>query len=820
MGLLEEKLRGKSLADYTNTQLRLALGAVLYTNTADMWKRYLNQIGYTGDVSQMLQKYYVDNNVPSQFRNYINAGASIFNPQHLFLSGEQGYAYDLNDNFAEKTAYRRNLLTWSEQFNNAAWNKASATVTANSAVAPDGTTTADTITATAASGYVFPATNIFASAGGNTYTYSVYAKAGTSNVVTLLCTAASTYNATFNLATQVVSSVSANAQASMVSVGSGWFRLILTCNSVADRVYTELQNGRIANGTTIFLWGAQLEVGSTATEYQRVTDWNTELLAAFPQTALYLDSAGTTPASVNGLVGLVLDKSQAGPTARRNLLTYSEQLDNAAWTKAGVSITPNNTTAPDGAVTADFVYVSATGTFREVYALSSMTSGVTYTQTYYAKAAGINYCQILFPGAFGGNDIANFDLTDGTVGTVVSTTTGLSAQIQSVGSGWYRISATFAGVATGSYRASLCLIPSKTAVRGESMTADALNGIHVWGAQLEARASATDYQRVVQSEGGWLVGNHAYQSTTGNKPVLRGTPVGGNLVTNGDFASGTGWTAGSGWAIGSGVATATTSSGTLTSTLTATIAKVYRLTYTITRSAGSIQPSFGGVSGASRTAAGTYVEYLTASSTAALVFTGTTFSGTVDNVEVVDVSAGQVQAPYALQFDGVDDFLRTASVDFTATDKMTVCHGVRKFSDATQGIVVELTASLAANNGSFYLAAPNSAGANYAFASKGTISATDVETGFTAPHLAVITGIGNIAGDSALLRTNGVAGTAVTTDQGTGNYSNAVFYFGRRGGTTLPYNGLMFSSVCVGKTVSAIELANIERWVNTRTGAY
>ena len=77
MGLLEETLGGKSLADYTNTQLRLALGAVLYTNTADMWKQYLNQQGYIGSVSDMLQRYYVDRNVPTQFRNYISAGIYI-----------------------------------------------------------------------------------------------------------------------------------------------------------------------------------------------------------------------------------------------------------------------------------------------------------------------------------------------------------------------------------------------------------------------------------------------------------------------------------------------------------------------------------------------------------------------------------------------------------------------------------------------------------------------------------------------------------------------------------------------------------------------
>ena len=36
-----------------------------------------------------------------------------------------------------------------------------------------------------------------------------------------------------------------------------------------------------------------------------------------------------------------------------NLLTYSEQFDNAAWTKSGVTVTANTTISPDGTQNAD-----------------------------------------------------------------------------------------------------------------------------------------------------------------------------------------------------------------------------------------------------------------------------------------------------------------------------------------------------------------------------------------------------------------------------------------------------------------------------------
>ena len=54
------------------------------------------------------------------------------------------------DGLVELVPY--NLVQYSEQFDNVAWTKFNATVTANTAVAPDGNTTADTITSNASSG--------------------------------------------------------------------------------------------------------------------------------------------------------------------------------------------------------------------------------------------------------------------------------------------------------------------------------------------------------------------------------------------------------------------------------------------------------------------------------------------------------------------------------------------------------------------------------------------------------------------------------------------------------------------------------------------
>jgi hypothetical protein len=71
-----------------------------------------------------------------------------------------------------------------------------------------------------------------------------------------------------------------------------------------------------------------------------------------------------------------------------------------------------------------------------------------------------------------------------------------------------------------------------------------------------------------------------------------------------------------------------------------------------------------------------------------------------------------VWRPY-LAFDGTDDSFGTSSIDFSATDEMTVFAGVTKLSDAARGILAEFSAT-AANPGTFYIAAPDTnAAANY-----------------------------------------------------------------------------------------------------------
>ena len=159
------------------------------------------------------------------------------------------------------------------------------------------------------------------------------------------------------------------------------------------------------------------------------------------------------------------------------------------------------------------------------------------------------------------------------------------------------------------------------------------------------------------------------------------------------------------------------------------------------------------------------------------------------------------------------------------TDKMTVFAGVEKLSDASAAMLLELSVSVGANAGTFYITAPEavSAGNSYALASRGSVlpAAPAKSSVGTAPDTAVLTGLMDISGDSAILRRNGSQVGAITSDQGTGNYGNYPLYLGRRASASVPFKGYMIGHmVIVGKLANASEIAAVEAFERAATGAY
>lgn len=171
-----------------------------------------------------------------------------------------------------------NLLTYSEQFDNAVWWYADVTKSANTILAPDGTTTAETlvsaITGGANTAYAHQLTTVSAS---TTYTFSCYVKQGTSPTSTVNFYRISPYSSVTGTITwgTTPSYVTAGGDllgGTLTDVGGGWYRASLTMSSgtatqMVSRVYVRDQGSSNVTGHTVSVWAAQLETGSTATSY-------------------------------------------------------------------------------------------------------------------------------------------------------------------------------------------------------------------------------------------------------------------------------------------------------------------------------------------------------------------------------------------------------------------------------------------------------------------------------------------------------------------------------------------------------------------------
>jgi hypothetical protein len=119
------------------------------------------------------------------------------------------------------------------------------------------------------------------------------------------------------------------------------------------------------------------------------------------------------------------------------------------------------------------------------------------------------------------------------------------------------------------------------------------------------------------------------------------------LVTNGTFAADASWTKGTGWTISAGVASSDGSQSAdsdLTQDQAGGLVQngvAYQVTYTITRSAGTITPYVGGTAGTTRSTAGTFTETIYAGASQALLMRANLdFIGTVDNFQVTMLRTG------------------------------------------------------------------------------------------------------------------------------------------------------------------------------------
>jgi hypothetical protein len=138
-------------------------------------------------------------------------------------------------------------LSYTEDFSNGVWGKSGATVTANDTLAPNGTMTADKIVFGAANNYIIQG---YAQYNLGNCSHSIYVKGTPGETIHIDDGYIAIPNVVLTGNWQRIDWVSNRGSGQNQGIGIGTY------------------NG--ATARTIYLWGAQLELGSTATTYQPI----------------------------------------------------------------------------------------------------------------------------------------------------------------------------------------------------------------------------------------------------------------------------------------------------------------------------------------------------------------------------------------------------------------------------------------------------------------------------------------------------------------------------------------------------------------------
>lgn len=366
----------------------------------------------------------------------------------------------------------QNLLTRSEEFDNAAWATINASVTADQIANPvDGLTTADQIFETADAGSHAFYRGFTGGRIGSIMTLSVFAKDNNRQYICLSGNdAVVNPNATFDLTNGTITNKSGSTllDASITSFGDGWYRCSITFTRSGvfnyNMIYLNNSSGAIGSyagdtGKSVYIFGAQLAE----------TNW----LSPYVQT---LATAVNT--------GNLRDK----PPVLQNLVTYSGQFDNAAWTKSQLTVSADADVAPDGATTAERLTATAVNDYHYLLRyVSTIVIGKVYTMSCYAKVGTSNFINL----GDNNNFLFGFNASTGAINTISGS--AISTAMESVGNGWYRCSITYRAINT----TFICFIPkpdnSTTVWTGDGTYID------VWGAQLTEANWEGPYVQTVAS---------------------------------------------------------------------------------------------------------------------------------------------------------------------------------------------------------------------------------------------------------------------------------------------------------------------------------
>jgi hypothetical protein len=382
---------------------------------------------------------------------------------------------------ANQGALGKNLLTFPQDFDNAAWTKDNLFAVANAALAPNNTQTAEHIFENTANNnrQVFQAITL-SSAGSVTFSISAKYISRYLQLAFVNSQVSGDPYANFDLINGTYTT-SGTITASMSAEANGFYRCSITVTTAGtaatalalliNSTSAGFRQTYVGDGSSgIYIWGAQLELGSTATEY--------------------------FPTNINQPR---FDWASTAVVANKNLFNFTNNIPTTTntngWGLLNVTVTQNATTAPITTSNADAIYETTTNGLHYFNNNSlNIIQDLFYTYSIYVKANGRTQCRITGTSTGWSTDTSTFDLS-----AVTSSSTGsATSTITDVGSGWFRITHTRAAVATVGGNTANIFFLFLDDTGASSYAGDVTKGFFVSSPQLEQNSSATDYQANAQ----------------------------------------------------------------------------------------------------------------------------------------------------------------------------------------------------------------------------------------------------------------------------------------------------------------------------------
>jgi hypothetical protein len=376
--------------------------------------------------------------------------SKTLDPRITFTRASTGAYYD-----GKTTALaEQNLLTYSNTFNNASWVATNGTVVSG-VTDPVSGTTAFSFTASAANGTLYQTLSLSALS----YTLSFYIQR---------VTGTGTINLTLD-----------GTNFTAVTITGSWVRYTTTVTPIAGSRTIGIQV--VTSGDAVNIYGAQLENRSANTVYTATT--TTAITNYIPKLVV---AANNSPRFDHNPITGECNGFMVESTST-NLLYYSSGFDNNSyWTKGNVTIVPSASVSPDGTQNAQLMVLNNTNAGHGAYQIVTL-SAISYTFSFYAKYYGQQYIQLFVNSV---NAYCNFDLINGTAGTPGGSGSP-TANIISVGNGWYRCYMTFTPTA-GANPLQIIASNSLTAGANPSLAGNGFSGYLLWGAQLENSYSSSN----------------------------------------------------------------------------------------------------------------------------------------------------------------------------------------------------------------------------------------------------------------------------------------------------------------------------------------